>query len=104
MSTVCTAKASYKKLPGLLELTSTHLQWTQDGKKAPAVRVAHSEVSCAFDVNSFQAFWATYLHPHPSFQHSFPRRKARLKYASKLASRMIATATTLPSLRLLPWP
>ncbi|KAH9014927.1 hypothetical protein EDB85DRAFT_2212827 [Lactarius pseudohatsudake] len=30
---------SYGKLPGLLELsqlTTTHLQWTQDGKKAPA--------------------------------------------------------------------
>jgi transcription initiation factor TFIIH subunit 1 len=51
MSTVCTAKASYKKLPGLLELTPTHLQWTQDGKKAPAVRVAHLEVACAFDIN-----------------------------------------------------
>ncbi|KAH9058834.1 hypothetical protein EDB87DRAFT_1625613 [Lactarius vividus] len=48
MSTVCTAKASYKKIPGLLELTSTHLQWTQDGKKAPAVHVAHAEVSSLF--------------------------------------------------------
>ncbi|KAI9442503.1 hypothetical protein H4582DRAFT_2110044 [Lactarius indigo] len=48
MSTVCTAKVSYKKLPGLLELTSTHLQWTQDGKKAPAVHVAHTEVSSLF--------------------------------------------------------
>lgn len=48
MSTVCTAKVSYKKIPGLLELTSTHLQWTQDGKKAPAVRVAHLEVSSLF--------------------------------------------------------
>ncbi|KAK7692567.1 hypothetical protein QCA50_004197 [Cerrena zonata] len=38
-----TAKASYKKLPGLLELTSTHLQWTQDGKKAPSVHVPHAE-------------------------------------------------------------
>jgi len=46
MSTVCAARASYKKNPGLLELTSTHLQWTQDGKKAPAVRVAYLEVSC----------------------------------------------------------
>jgi transcription initiation factor TFIIH subunit 1 len=47
MSTVCTARASYKKIPGLLELTSTHLQWTQDGRKAPIVCVAHAEVSCA---------------------------------------------------------
>ncbi|EMD37872.1 hypothetical protein CERSUDRAFT_105750 [Gelatoporia subvermispora B] len=47
-STVCTAKTSYKKLPGLLELTSTHLQWTQDGKKAPSVKVPHSEAASLF--------------------------------------------------------
>ncbi|KAH9022838.1 hypothetical protein EDB85DRAFT_1895073 [Lactarius pseudohatsudake] len=39
---------SYGKLPGLLELTTTHLQWTQDGKKALAVRVAHPEVTSPF--------------------------------------------------------
>ena len=66
MSTVCTAKASYKKIPGLLELTPTHLQWTQDGKKAPAVRVAHSEVSCAFDVNSFPSFLGYVFTPPPA--------------------------------------
>ncbi|OCH95142.1 hypothetical protein OBBRIDRAFT_823077 [Obba rivulosa] len=47
-STVCTAKTSYKKLPGLLELTSTHLQWTQDGKKASLVKVPHSEAVSLF--------------------------------------------------------
>ncbi|KZT72123.1 hypothetical protein DAEQUDRAFT_686417 [Daedalea quercina L-15889] len=47
-STLCTAKASYKKLSGLLELTDTHLQWTQDGKKAPSVRVAHAEAASLF--------------------------------------------------------
>jgi transcription initiation factor TFIIH subunit 1 len=41
---VCTAAASYKKLPGVLELNDTHLQWAQDGK-GPSVRVAHSEVA-----------------------------------------------------------
>ncbi|KAF9529198.1 hypothetical protein CPB83DRAFT_852845 [Crepidotus variabilis] len=46
--TACTAKASCKKLPGLLELTDTHLQWTQDGKKAPSVRIAHSEAASLF--------------------------------------------------------
>ena len=45
-SIVCTAKASYKKLPGTLELTDSHLQWTQDGKKAPSVRVPHQDASC----------------------------------------------------------
>ncbi|KAH8994685.1 hypothetical protein EDB86DRAFT_2924903 [Lactarius hatsudake] len=38
-------QSSYGKLPGLLELTTIHLQWTQDRKKAPAVRVAHPEVT-----------------------------------------------------------
>ncbi|KAF4598194.1 TFB1 family protein [Pleurotus pulmonarius] len=47
-TTICTAKASYKKAPGLLELTNTHLQWTQDGKKTPAVRVAHAEAFSLF--------------------------------------------------------
>ncbi|KAF9222739.1 hypothetical protein BS17DRAFT_783312 [Gyrodon lividus] len=42
------AKASYKKLPGTLELTDTHLQWTQDGKKAPSVRVPHQDASSLF--------------------------------------------------------
>lgn len=45
-STTLTAKASYKKLPGTLELTSSHLQWTQDGKKAPSIRVPHAEAAC----------------------------------------------------------
>ncbi|KAF8638041.1 hypothetical protein AX16_010673 [Volvariella volvacea WC 439] len=45
---LCTAKASYKKDPGHLELTDTHLQWTQDGTKIPAVRVAHSEAASLF--------------------------------------------------------
>ncbi|KII92831.1 hypothetical protein PLICRDRAFT_89359 [Plicaturopsis crispa FD-325 SS-3] len=48
MPSVCTAKASYKKLPGLLELTDSHLQWTQDGKRAPSVRVARSDAASLF--------------------------------------------------------
>ncbi|KAI0082063.1 hypothetical protein K474DRAFT_1655997 [Panus rudis PR-1116 ss-1] len=47
-SIVCTARASYKKLPGLLELTSTHLQWTHDGKKVPSVKVPLSEAATLF--------------------------------------------------------
>ncbi|KAG1809358.1 uncharacterized protein BJ212DRAFT_1379623 [Suillus subaureus] len=42
------AKASYKKQPGTLELTDSHLTWTQEGKKAPAVRVPHLEASSLF--------------------------------------------------------
>lgn len=45
-TTVCTAKASYKKTPGQLELTETHLQWFADGKKAPSVRVLYAEAAC----------------------------------------------------------
>ncbi|KAH9027336.1 hypothetical protein EDB85DRAFT_2074762 [Lactarius pseudohatsudake] len=41
---------SYAKLPGLLELTTIHLQWTQDRKKAPAVRVAHPEVTLRYKI------------------------------------------------------
>ncbi|KAG5648582.1 hypothetical protein DXG03_003193 [Asterophora parasitica] len=45
---VCTAKASYKKAAGQLELTETHLQWTQDGKSAPSVRVPYAEAASLF--------------------------------------------------------
>ncbi|KAH9953425.1 hypothetical protein BGW80DRAFT_1410997 [Lactifluus volemus] len=48
MSTVCTARASYKKFSGLLELTSTHLRWTRDGEKTPSVRVGYPEVASLF--------------------------------------------------------
>ncbi|KAJ3840282.1 hypothetical protein F5878DRAFT_78291 [Lentinula raphanica] len=47
-TTVCTAKVIYKKIPGILELTDTHLQWTQQGQKAPAVRVQNTEASSLF--------------------------------------------------------
>ncbi|KIM91917.1 hypothetical protein PILCRDRAFT_57232 [Piloderma croceum F 1598] len=47
-TTVCTAKASYKKTPGQLELTETHLQWFADGKKAPSVRVLYAEAASLF--------------------------------------------------------
>nr|GAT44646.1 predicted protein [Mycena chlorophos] len=46
-SSVCAAKASYKKLPGLLELTDAHLQWAQDGKP-PSIRVPLSDVQALF--------------------------------------------------------
>ncbi|TFK73910.1 hypothetical protein BDN72DRAFT_813870 [Pluteus cervinus] len=44
MPSVCAAKASYKKAPGNLELSDTHLQWTPEGKNAPVVRVGQAEV------------------------------------------------------------
>jgi hypothetical protein len=96
MSTVCTARASYKKIPGLLELNSTNLQWTQDGKdgkKAPVVRVAHAEVSCAS--TPLNTPLALRGHPLtvPPPQHSFLQKRALLKCASKLALKMIALAT-----------
>ncbi|KAI0063716.1 hypothetical protein BV25DRAFT_1936361 [Artomyces pyxidatus] len=48
MSTLCSARAKFKKLQGLLELTDTHLQWTQDGKKAPMLSVPHSDAAALF--------------------------------------------------------
>ncbi|KAI5986427.1 hypothetical protein EDC04DRAFT_2589785, partial [Pisolithus marmoratus] len=45
---VCTAKASYKKQPGTLELSDTHLQWTQDGKKAPSVQIPLQDAASLF--------------------------------------------------------
>ncbi|TFK54130.1 hypothetical protein OE88DRAFT_1654632 [Heliocybe sulcata] len=47
-STVCTAKALYKKTPGLLLLSETHLQWTQDGKKAASLRIPLVELVSLF--------------------------------------------------------
>ncbi|KAJ3989899.1 hypothetical protein F5890DRAFT_1570117 [Lentinula detonsa] len=47
-TTVCTAKVIYKKTPGILELTDTHLQWTQSGQKAASVRVPNTEASSLF--------------------------------------------------------
>ncbi|KAH9929497.1 uncharacterized protein BXZ73DRAFT_48014 [Epithele typhae] len=44
-SLVCSAQASYKKLPGLLELTDSHLQWTKTGDNIPAVKVVHAEAA-----------------------------------------------------------
>ncbi|KAJ7446266.1 hypothetical protein B0H11DRAFT_2085779, partial [Mycena galericulata] len=47
-TTVLSAQAAYKKLPGVLELNDTHLQWVHDGKTAPSVRVAHADVAALF--------------------------------------------------------
>ncbi|KAF8635215.1 hypothetical protein AX17_003991 [Amanita inopinata Kibby_2008] len=47
-TSVCTAKASYKKSSGFLELTDTHLQWTQDGKKLPSLRVPYLDFLSLF--------------------------------------------------------
>ncbi|EKM80679.1 hypothetical protein AGABI1DRAFT_119267 [Agaricus bisporus var. burnettii JB137-S8] len=45
---VCTAKVSCKKLPGLLELTDSHLQWTQEGHKAPSILLPRADLSSLF--------------------------------------------------------
>ncbi|KAK7053447.1 RNA polymerase II transcription factor B subunit 1 [Paramarasmius palmivorus] len=45
---VCTAKVFYKKLPGVLELTDTHVKWTQDGKTIPLINFPRSEVNTLF--------------------------------------------------------
>ncbi|KAI6098988.1 hypothetical protein EDD16DRAFT_1766100 [Pisolithus croceorrhizus] len=43
-----TAKASYKKQLGTLELTDTHLQWTQDGKTVPSVKIPLQDAASLF--------------------------------------------------------
>lgn len=43
---LCQAKASYKKTPGVLELTQTHIQWTASGKKTPDLRIPHARAAC----------------------------------------------------------
>lgn len=45
---ICQAKTSYKKTPGLLELTGTHLQWSQDGKQGPVLRIPYIQASSLF--------------------------------------------------------
>ncbi|KIM69040.1 hypothetical protein SCLCIDRAFT_1208455 [Scleroderma citrinum Foug A] len=45
---VCTAKVSYKKQLGTLELTDTHLQWTQEGKRTPSVKIPHPDAASLF--------------------------------------------------------
>ncbi|KAH8119094.1 hypothetical protein DFH11DRAFT_1501151 [Phellopilus nigrolimitatus] len=47
-SILCRAKASYKKSPGLLELTHSHLQWTAAGKQAPDLRIPNSKAASLF--------------------------------------------------------
>ncbi|KZS93922.1 hypothetical protein SISNIDRAFT_453637 [Sistotremastrum niveocremeum HHB9708] len=47
-STTLTAPASYKKLGGTLELTSSALIWTPEGKRVPTVQVPHAEASALF--------------------------------------------------------
>ncbi|KAJ7647140.1 hypothetical protein FB45DRAFT_892517 [Roridomyces roridus] len=48
MPTTIARAVLYKKLSGVLELNETHLQWAQDGKSAPSVRVPHSDVNALF--------------------------------------------------------
>lgn len=47
-ASLCTARASYKKIGGLLRLTDSHLEWTQDGKSAPSVVVPNSDATSLF--------------------------------------------------------
>lgn len=59
---VCTAKVSCKKLPGLLELTDTHLQWTQEGGRTPSIRLPRTELSCESPTDDALP-GLTYLYP-----------------------------------------
>ncbi|KAJ7594301.1 hypothetical protein C8J56DRAFT_1044056 [Mycena floridula] len=43
-----TARTTYKKVAGSLELTDSHLQWTQDGSKVPSVKVPYADYNSLF--------------------------------------------------------
>ncbi|KIY74448.1 hypothetical protein CYLTODRAFT_416282, partial [Cylindrobasidium torrendii FP15055 ss-10] len=43
-----TAKTSFKKTAGTLELNDTHLQWTQDAQTAPSIRFERSQLLALF--------------------------------------------------------
>lgn len=43
---LCQASASYKKLPGDLQLTPTHLIWTHKGQPAPTVVIPQADAAC----------------------------------------------------------
>ncbi|KZP34228.1 hypothetical protein FIBSPDRAFT_809314 [Athelia psychrophila] len=45
---LCQASASYKKLPGDLQLTPTHLIWTQKGQPAPTVVIPQADAASLF--------------------------------------------------------
>ena len=62
-SLVCSTQASYKKLPGFLELTSSHLQWTKAGDKVPAVKVPYAEASCTSQNASVKPRLTASSHP-----------------------------------------
>ncbi|KAF7361667.1 hypothetical protein MVEN_00510100 [Mycena venus] len=79
-TSVCTAKASYKKLPGVLELNDTHLQWSQDGK-GPSVRVAHSEVAGQWRLRRVYTFVLILLRKKPFFRAREGAAQVRLKVA-----------------------
>ncbi|KAH8828569.1 hypothetical protein DL96DRAFT_1603756 [Flagelloscypha sp. PMI_526] len=45
---VLNARVTYKKLPGTLLVTQTHLLWTQDGQKTPMVNVSLADLASLF--------------------------------------------------------
>ncbi|KAJ3550103.1 hypothetical protein NM688_g5109 [Phlebia brevispora] len=47
-SSTLTAKASYRKLAGTLELTTTRLQWVQDGNKANTINIPLAQAASLF--------------------------------------------------------
>ena len=47
---VLSARTSFKKLPGLLEINASHIVWTQDGKNAPSINVPKANTACMLPV------------------------------------------------------
>ncbi|KAJ8077275.1 RNA polymerase II transcription factor B subunit 1 [Marasmius tenuissimus] len=105
----CTAKASYKKLPGVLELSDTHLQWTQDGKNFPLLKLPRSEAKGLFCskegapqvrlklslVGDESGHNFTFVSPPPiAYQE---RDKFKSELAASIANNRVSTDGTQPS-------
>lgn len=65
---VCTGKVTFKKQSGTLQLTDSHITWTQDGKVSPFLTIPATDAACLFHfyapgqntrfTMSFQLFFA----------------------------------------------
>lgn len=47
---VLSARTSFKKQPGLLEINASHVVWTQDGKSVPLINVPKASTACTLTV------------------------------------------------------
>ena len=81
-SNLCQAKASYKKIPGLLELTKSHLTWTATGKQKADLRIPTNQAACEL---SFSALWVLF-HNSPFKTQRHPGRIKELNSANLMST------------------